>query len=798
MKDYSVVKFTILFIAGILLHSLITIGIFYIFILLAIIFSSHLFLKKYKNNVVILSFLTFVLLIIFGIFRTDLVQKTILLPANLYKVKNFAAYGSIDRIDLIKSYEVKFYLNVDSVKFRNVTYRNKIILIGRIRDEQKKLDSLYKAIAPGNVISINGTFTKGQEERNPGEFNYNKYLRTNGISGLLTAYSVSNLKIINHKINSFKSLVFSIRKSIDKSISELHNQQTASLLRGLLLADRSEIDYQTKANFINSGVIHVLAVSGLHTGFIILFLLILLGRFNLYLRSVLTIIGITAFMVITGMHPSVVRASVMALVIIIAFLTNRSTNLINSTFLAALIILLVKPFDLYKPGFQLSFSAVLSIGLIYPILNEKILKIKFITRYNFVKHFVQFCIISISAQLGTIPLTLTYFGKLSLIAIFANLIVIPAVGVIIAIAITALVFNLLLPQIAIVYGWANDFIVHYILKLINFSGRLSFSHLIITNFSLYDSLIFYILLIIILHSFKRAFSKMVFAMILALSVFNFYILSSIDNKHILKKGELNVLMIDVGQGDSFLVYFPDGKTALIDAGSVSKFYDNGERIIIPLLNYLGIDKIDYGFISHMDLDHYGGFLSLIHDKKIMKIYKPKIDSQDIVDIRFEKYLRENNVPYSYYDKKELSVGNAKIYILNKKDDRFYKNASKNNRSGTLKFEYGKESILFTGDMEKPEENHLENIYGEFLNSDVLKVAHHGSITSSSIKFINFVKPEISLVSVGIQNRYGHPSSTVVNRLKLTGSKVFRTDKLGAVCLRFNTDSVYVYNWRKYF
>jgi competence protein ComEC len=755
-------------------------------------------LKKYKRKEIVLSFLTFPLIIIFGIFRASIVRKSTLLPQNLYKVKSFTAFGTIDKIDLIKSYEIKLYLNVDSIRFNDSTYRNKITLIGRVRDDKSKLDSLYKVILPGNIISLRGTFIKGQEERNPGEFNYNKYLRTNGISGLLTCYGINNFKIRNPKRNFSKSLIFSIRKSIDRSISQLHDKETAALLRGLLLADRSEIDYQTRTNFVNAGVIHVLAVSGLHTGFIILFLLILLGRFNLYLRSALTVAGIIVFMIITGMHASVVRASIMALVIIIAFLANRSTNLVNSTFLAALIILLVKPFDLYNPGFQLSFCAVLSIGFIYPILNEKLLKINFVLAHNFIKRFLQFCIISFSAQLGTIPLTMTYFGKLSLISILANLIVIPAVGIIIAIEIVTLIFNLFLPQIAIVYGWANDLIVHYILKLINFSGHLSFSHLNIASFSIYDAFIFYALLAVVLFSLKRISSRLAFAGILILSVLNFYIFSSIDNKQFLKKGELNVLMIDVGQGDSFLVYFPNGKTALVDAGSVSEFYDNGERVIIPLLNYLGINKINYGFVSHMDLDHYGGFLSLIHDKKIMKIYKPKIDSQDIVDIRFEKYLRKNNVPYSYYNKKEISIGHTKIYILNNKNDDFYVSASKNNRSGALKFVFGKESILFTGDMEKQEEEHLEDIYRKFLNSNVLKIAHHGSITSSSIKFINFVKPEISLISVGIQNRFGHPSSIVVNRLKSIGSKVFRTDKAGAVCLRLDTDSLYVFNWRKYF
>jgi len=301
-----------------------------------------------------------------------------------------------------------------------------------------------------------------------------------------------------------------------------------------------------------------------------------------------------------------------------------------------------------------------------------------------------------------------------------------------------------------------------------------------------------------LFTIKKFKSNFAIVFALLLCILTFYIFSSIDNKQIFKPGQLNLIMIDVGQGDSFLVKFPCGKTALIDAGRVSEYYDNGERVIIPLLNYLGIQKIDYGFVSHMDLDHYGGFLSLVHEHKIKRIYKTKVDSLDVVDIRFEKFLRENNVSYSYYSKKEINLPHSKIYMLNNENNAFYQKASKNNRSGALKIEYGNKSLLFTGDMEKPEEKWLSKTYGKFLHSNVLKVAHHGSITSSSEKFVKFVKPKFSLISDGIQNRYHQPSQIVLNRLKSIGSKVYRTDKLGAVCIRINQDSVYVFNWRKYF
>ncbi len=127
--------------------------------------------------------------------------------------------------------------------------------------------------------------------------------------------------------------------------------------------------------------------------------------------------------------------------------------------------------------------------------------------------------------------------------------------------------------------------------------------------------------------------------IISLSIINIYFISSIDDEELLAENRLSIIMIDVGQGDSFLVKFPNNKTALIDAGNVTMNFDNGERVVMPLMEYLGINKIDYGIVSHIDTDHYAGFISLILNDKINEIYKPDIDTSSIKDIKFEKFLK---------------------------------------------------------------------------------------------------------------------------------------------------------------
>ncbi|RKY90278.1 MAG: DNA internalization-related competence protein ComEC/Rec2, partial [Ignavibacteriae bacterium] len=602
-----------------------------------------------------------------------------------------------------------------------------------------------------------------------------------------------DILFLDRETDFFADLIFQVRKFINGKFNELQSKETAALLRGLLLADRGEIDYETKTQFINTGVIHVLAVSGLHVGFIVLIFFFIFGRFNIILRSVLTIAGLLIFMLITGVPPSVFRATIMAVVIIIGFATNRSTNLFNSLAIAAIVLLLINPNDIFLPGFQLSFSAVLAIGAIYPMIGKGIKKLQI--QNKILKYIILFMGVSFSAQLGTLPFTLIYFGKISVIALFTNLLVIPAIGVIIGIAIFTLIIGLISPFVAAYYSMANELITSLLFKLIAFTGDLDFSHIVLRGYSFLDALIFYLFLILMVYYLPKFRSGFAAVIIILLSVTNIYLISSLDDKELLAENKLSILMIDVGQGDSFLVKFPNNKTALIDAGNVTFNFDNGERIIMPLLEYLGINKIDYGIVSHIDSDHYGGFISLILNNKIKEIYKPGIDTSSAKDVKFENFLNQYKIPVSYYNMQALQPGNAKVYILNNNNYFSGKNISSNERSGIIKIVYGKNSIIFTGDAGKKTEKVYTSVYKEFLDSDVLKVGHHGSKSSTSMDFLDYVSPEISLISAGIKNSYGHPASDILYRIEKSGSEILRTDEEGAVILQSDGFSFKKINWK---
>ena len=403
--------------------------------------------------------------------------------------------------------------------------------------------------------------------------------------------------------------------------------------------------------------------------------------------------------------------------------------------------------------------------------------------------FAQLVTLSLSAQIGTIPLTLYYFGKLSITSLAANLIVIPFIGLLVGIGISSLSFSYMSPFIALCYGSINSILTKLLYLIVHISGSENYSFIRIRNYSLYDCIVFYLLLIASIFFYNR-FTHSTARLLLILLLFTDYLtICSFDNRDLLSKNELNVIMIDVGQGDSFLIKFPDGETALVDAGEASMKFDNGGKVILPLMIYLDIPVIDYAFVSHIDSDHYSGFVSLIQAGKIKKIYKPELDTSLSRDIRFENFIKSKNIPIIHYNNTEIKIGNARVFVLNNKNMHFRKNRSNNDKSSLLKIVYGKTSFLFTGDLGISAEKYYSSLYNNDLQSDVLKVSHHGSKYCTSLNILRNINPHFALISAGIKNKFKHPSNEVLSRLQLFHADILRSDKQGAVLLKSNGNTV---------
>ena len=236
-----------------------------------------------------------------------------------------------------------------------------------------------------------------------------------------------------------------------------------------------------------------------------------------------------------------------------------------------------------------------------------------------------------------------------------------------------------------------------------------------------------VLIILFLSNFKSIKSKLVSSILVILIAVVF---SSLDNKNLLHSGQLNVMMIDVNQGDATLLKFPNGETALIDGGFASFYIDNGERIIKPLLYHLDVEKIDYAIVSSMTQESFGGIVSLIKAGMIKNIIKPAIDSNFIVDMQFERLVHEHKIPIKYYNEDILRIGEVSLYFLNDGDSTSFIRM-RDDRNIVIKLVYGKTSFLFPGKIEHEAEYYYCEKYKDFLKSNVLKVANNGSINSTS-------------------------------------------------------------------
>ncbi|KAF0151310.1 MAG: competence protein ComEC [Ignavibacteria bacterium] len=794
MKGYPLIKFTLFFIAGIIFQFYFSINHTFLFVLFfvslfvfAVLFLLKGFLlQKIINLVVVLPIILFgSLMYSFASFSKSHY------PFHLPKIKNVNIYGTVSEIELIREKRLTFYLDVDSLRIDSKTHRFSSKIMCNIYDTQTNVNLLLSNLKVGNYAKFTCIISKPKNARNPFEFDYEKYLSDRGISMLATAYKANNIEVIDKSYSWFNNSVFEIRKNLDNKITQLHNETTRGLLRGLILADRSGIDYYTNVDFMNAGVVHVLSVSGLHVGYIVLIFLFLFNRFNIYWRAGLTIICLFVYMVITGSEAPVFRSTVMAAIILAVPFLGRDTNGYNTLSIAALIILLLNPLELFNPSFQLSFSAILALIMLFPIIKNYVDGLNISNL--FLKYFLMFLGSTLIAQIGTLPFTLVYFGNISITSLAANFIVIPLSGVIVGLGFVSLALSSVSIWAAEIYSTCNEFLTYLLFYTVKFFGNPDYSIISIRQFTLYDSILFYLtfgILFGLWKYFRGSKAKIAFT---ALVISLFSVSIRLDNEELLSKNKLNVISIDVGQGDSFLIVFPNGKTALIDAGEATKHFDNGKRVILPLIEKLGIDKIDFAFISHVDSDHYMGILELIKKKKIAVLYKPFLDTTKQNDVDFEKILKRNQIPIKYYADESMSIGNAKMYFLANKKQII---RSANDRSGVIKLVYGKNSILFTGDVGTQVEKDLVMKYGSFLRTDVLKVAHHGSKTSSSWHFLSMVNPDYALISAGIMNKFRHPSNVVLDRLRKLRIKILRTDELGASILSADGTKIEIIDWRK--
>jgi len=626
------------------------------------------------------------------------------------------------------------------------------------------------------------------ERRNPHEFDYGGWLLNQGI--------VSHGEIVNLiSSESERSISWRpFRSAVQKNVDAIFTGRQAPLAKALILGYKEELTDESRTLFSRSGLSHVMAVSGLHVGFIVAPFWIIIpflwgNRWGKWMGLLLLTLLLTGYAGLTGFSASVSRASLMAWLITYGKLFHKTRNSINLTATAAVILLLINPHQLFDVGFQLSFAAVFVILLVMPEA-QRVIPFKY--RHGIFGGLLTIMLVSLVVQIGLFPILIHYFGEFSIIGPVSNALVVPILTFTVPIG---LLFSLLSPISPTFFQYGVlpvQYSVEWINRVASTFGGMDYSFITVEN-SMISLFLIWMMAAFVIAAIRMPSIrwKMLAGLLFAL---NLYMVEGIMKTPPYKT--MNITFLDVGQGDAAHIITPNGKHILIDAGRWSPFANSGDRVLVPYFENLGVDRLDAVILSHPHADHIGGMPALIEAFDIAEIYQSDFTYESALYLNYMNLAREREIPVRTPKSGDLIDidPSIRIFVLGPENNRA-KPSNPNNRSVVIKVVYGDQSILFTGDAETEQERELANRYGDFLKSDLYKSGHHGSNTSSTVPFMRYVAPDVTVVSLAFYNPFRHPGMEAVQRKNLYSEKIRYTSLEGAVMIENDGNATRLVNWR---
>ena len=643
---------------------------------------------------------------------------------------------------IISDIQEKEYKYIYEAKFLK---NNKKVLISIKKSQQ------IDKINYGDLIYLEGKLEIPKIATNYKGFDYRQYLKTKKIQGIVIA---DNVKILKAKYKN--NLIYQMQKKIKVIIKEKLPSETGDLLLAILLGDKKDLSEQIQINFKNSNLSHMLAVSGAHVSYIIIGLTYITQNSIMGKRKarVFCIFFLIIFMAITNFTPSVTRACIMAILTLVSEILYKKADIYTNISISALIILLYNPYSLLDLGFKLSFGGTIGIVIFMRFIKKKQEEPKLL---NYIK---QMALVSICANIIIIPIIMNNFNTVSLTFLVSNILASPILAIIVIVGFSIIIISIISHSLSnLLVFWLNP-ILNLLIKISSFCSKLPFAKILVVTPYIFNIIFYYTIILYLvnyneLKQFIKKETVILLSIILILSNFIFYILPQ----------DLKIYFIDVGQGDSTLIVTPSKKTILIDGGG-SESFDVGEKVLLPYLLDRRIRKIDYIMISHFDTDHCKGIFTVIENLKVKNIIISKQAEKSENYKKFKEIVANKKINIILVKAGDKIKIDKYIYfkILFPTEKLIMQNPL-NNNSIVSQLNYKSFKMLFTGDIEEMAEKEILNLQKDKLKSTILKVAHHGSNTSSTQEFINSVKPELALIGVGKNNTFGHPSECVVEKLR---------------------------------
>ena len=784
------------------------------------------YLKRPENGRLLLA--VFFLL---GLGLSGLAVEESKTPLEEYAGHRLALVGQVAAEPDVRLDRVYYLLEAKEVSFAG----EKRALSGKVRLRVQEPGHIY---GYGDMLQVSGLLASAEGPGNPGDFDYKKYLERQGIRLIMSVPGDGALTLVagGRPPSPVLALALAVKAKLYEGAAAGLSPVQAAVVNGILFGVQGKIDRSTRELYSETGIVHILSVSGLHVG-------LLLGGLAGLFRLLRLPPGLTAplatpvlmfYALLTGLVPPVLRATLMALLLLWAHHLGRDRDWPNALALAALGILLWQPLQLYNPGFQLSFAATWGLLYLGPVLAGLLEKPLHKIPASFSRLLALSFAVPLAAQFATLPLTAWYYSMLSPVSIPANVLAVPLVGLIMLLGLLAAALGLIWLPLAEIVNVSNGFLLDFFTILVEGLRLLPGGVWYVPRPSWLAVAAWYALLISgaalaggwrpakqAAAGWRVAAALAVVAAVLVFAPFP-------------GNGEqLVVHFVDVGQGDCALVR-AGGRNVLIDAGGRPDEFKTGsgagDQVVVPYLRRIGVNHLDALFITHSHEDHAGGAQAVLQDLAVgMVIVTPAVgvdqtttaeragadpsgfrpvggggakegdsrpgvwrstpaeSAQGYAALLAKAAARGIPVEEAYGgDVMELGDV-ALIEVLYPTAESSGPKKDLNDTSLIMKVSSGGHKILLTGDAGLAAQSDLLRD-GADLSSDVLKVPHHGS-RALLPEFVERVGPESAVISVGSRNNFGHPARATVDLLYKAGARVYRTDQDGAVIIKISGRSM---------
>ena len=640
-----------------------------------------------------------------------------------------------------------------------------------------------ETINTGNTILASGKLDEYETARNFGNYDEKKYYYSLGIfyrvQGIHSQVTDASINIPGHLMYLLRSRLTGVfEEAAGDGEGVFGTGSLAGIFSSISVGDRSGLSDTIGNIYRSGGIIHILAISGLHISILGMGLFRLIRRFTTFLPSALVSSACMIFYcIMCGFGVSVLRAVIMFLVSICGIGLGKTVDMLNSASIAAIIILSANPFFITNTGFVMSFTAVLSIAVTGRIFSL----------FTGGGAFIRAAASGMAVTVSLMPVTASNYYEIPTYSLLLNIIVIPLMKYILVSVLSGGLAGFLSIVISRFILGTGAFLLRFAEMLCILGSNLPFSTFVTGKPEAWRIILFYAALIAalaVMKKCKKIFGKHKRPIVRTAAILGLCLSLSLILLVRTRPDSLKIIFLDVGQGDCIVIKSPSGSIYMIDGGSTD-IDSLAKYRLVSALKYEGISRIDCSVITHPDTDHMSGVIDILKNpscgieiKKVLIPFVPEDEKyRELLSVCADSNIEMEDA----YSGVALDDGMIKIDFLY--PDKGFCSDDTNDYSAVVKVSFGSFSALFTGDL--PAEKEYLIKWPDLYEYDLLKVAHHGSRNATSEAFLNIVSPEIAVISAGVNNQYGHPHSETLHRLEQAGADIYCTAENGEIIVTVN-------------